>query len=88
MSLNVLSSETRLRKRDIYRIMYKARKANKRYDCPYTVNTVKWSIWMTAFKYRKKEEHATVFAALQQAGVITGEECFFSNATLNIGGRQ
>jgi len=50
-----------------YKIIWRARRAMTREECPYRRNTVKWSVWITAFNNRSFSSDE-VYNALVTAG--------------------
>ena len=51
-----------------YNIISRGKKGTSEHKCPYRTYTVKWSIWITAFRY-KKAKHGQIYQALLDAKV-------------------
>ena len=49
-----------------YSIITKGKRASTERQCPYRRNTVRWSIWVTAFR-NKSVSHSRIYQALQDA---------------------
>lgn len=58
--------------RETFSIMAQAHRAKGTADCPYSRNTHKWSIWMTAYR-NQEASNLDVFHALLRSGVRCNE---------------